>query len=86
MQHLHRCTADAPAPGPYKSSLVGPTNDQYIHSGLQHVSGGGIPVKQPAGAGHGVGRLGPRSGRICLSRGLKDRHGVGFDAANQSGR
>ena len=32
---------------------------------------GGIPVKQPAGAGHGVGRLGPRSGRNCLPRGAE---------------
>jgi len=68
------CTGVPPTlkrPAPTRVNLVGPTHDQYIHAGLQHVSGGGIPVKQPAGAGHGVGRLGPRSGRNCLSRGAE---------------
>ena len=56
---------------PTRVVLWDPQTTNTSTRGCSMCPGGGIPVKQPAGAGHGVGRLGPRSGRNCLSRGAE---------------
>ena len=68
------CTGVPPTlkrPAPTRVVLGDPQTTNTSTRGCSMCPGWGIPVKQPAGAGHGVGRLGPRSGRNCLSRGAE---------------